>query len=155
MRFDPVVASVHVSSALRADGKPFGDWRSGVASTLVDLEDFADAAGPGSVIVGGDFNSTSGMRQFRDLLTNGYRDTIEQTGAGFAPTFQSHPWYPLLVTIDHVLTRHPLPRRSAPSTCAAPITARCWPPSTYHSAPLPPELTGDRLRLSKQKARRR
>ena len=46
------------------------------------------------------------MRQFRDLLTNGYRDAVEQTGAGFAPTFPSHPWYPPLVTIDHVLTRH-------------------------------------------------
>ena len=30
---------------------------------------------------------------------------MEQTGAGFAPTFPSHSWHPALITIDHVLTR--------------------------------------------------
>ena len=45
------------------------------------------------------------MRQFRDSLTNGYRDSVEQTGAGFAPTFPSRTWHPPLITIDHVLTR--------------------------------------------------
>ncbi len=37
--------------------------------------------------VGGDYNSTTDMRQFRDLLTDGYHDAVEQTGSGFAPTF--------------------------------------------------------------------
>ena len=69
------------------------------------MDDFADAAGPAAVIVAGDFNSTPDMRQFRDLLTNGYRDAVEQTGAGFAPTFPSRTWHPPLITIDHVLTR--------------------------------------------------
>jgi endonuclease/exonuclease/phosphatase (EEP) superfamily protein YafD len=46
------------------------------------------------------------MRQFRDLLTNGYRDAVEQTGAGFAPTFPSNRWYPPVITIDHILTRN-------------------------------------------------
>ena len=31
---------------------------------------------------------------------------VEQTGAGFAPTFPSDPWLSPLITIDHVLTRH-------------------------------------------------
>ena len=104
--FDPLVASVHVTSPLQAYGKPFGDWRSGITSTKAVLDRFADAAGPGSVIVAGDFNSTPDMRQFRDLLTNGYRDAVEQTGAGFAPTFPSNTLLPPLITIDHVLTRH-------------------------------------------------
>jgi endonuclease/exonuclease/phosphatase (EEP) superfamily protein YafD len=67
---------------------------------------FADPAGPGSVIVAADFIITPDMRRFRDLLTNGYRDAVEQTGAGFAPTFPTHSWYPPLIAIDHVLTRH-------------------------------------------------
>ena len=69
------------------------------------MDDFADIAEPAAVIVAGDFNSTPDMRQFRDLLTNGYRDCANQTGAGFAPTFPSRTWHPPLITIDHVLTR--------------------------------------------------
>ena len=47
-----------------------------------------------------------GSRQFRDLLTNGYRDAVEQTGAGFAPTFPSNRrTIPPLLVIDHILTR--------------------------------------------------
>ena len=46
------------------------------------------------------------MRQFRDLATNGYHDAVEQTGAGFAPTFPSNKPFPPLITIDHVLTRN-------------------------------------------------
>jgi endonuclease/exonuclease/phosphatase (EEP) superfamily protein YafD len=102
VRFDPVVASVHVTSPLAS----FGDWRSGITAIKAELDGLADAAGPGSVIVAGDFNSTPDMRQFRDLLTNGYRDAVEQTGAGFTPTFPSHTWFPPLITVDHVLTRH-------------------------------------------------
>lgn len=66
----------------------------------------ADAADLGAVIVAGDFNSTPDMRQYRDLLSNGYRDGVEQTGAGFAPTFPSRAVFPPLITIDHVLTRN-------------------------------------------------
>ena len=69
------------------------------------MDGFTDAAGPGSVIAAGDFNSTPDMGQFGHLLTDGYRDAVEQTGAGFAPTFPSRPWHPPLITIDHVLTR--------------------------------------------------
>lgn len=46
------------------------------------------------------------MRQFRDLLTNGYRDAVQQAGSGFAPTFPAGGPFPPLVTIDHVLTRN-------------------------------------------------
>jgi endonuclease/exonuclease/phosphatase (EEP) superfamily protein YafD len=105
VRFDPLVASVHVMSPVASDENSFGGWRSGITATKAELDDFAEAAGPAAVIVAGDFNSTPDMRQFRDLLTKGYRDAVEQTGAGFAPTFPSRSWHPPLITIDHVLTR--------------------------------------------------
>jgi endonuclease/exonuclease/phosphatase (EEP) superfamily protein YafD len=105
VRFDPLVASVHVISPVAHDANSFGSWRSRITATKAELEDLAEAAGPAAVIVAGDFNGTPDMRQFRDLLTNGYRDAVEQTGAGFAPTFPSRTWHPPLITIDHVLTR--------------------------------------------------
>jgi endonuclease/exonuclease/phosphatase (EEP) superfamily protein YafD len=105
VRFDPLVASVHVMSPVAHDANSFGGWRIGITATKAKLDDFAEAAGPAAVIVAGDFNSTPDMRQFRDLLTNGYRDAVEQTGAGFAPTFPSRTWHPPFITIDHVLTR--------------------------------------------------
>jgi endonuclease/exonuclease/phosphatase (EEP) superfamily protein YafD len=71
----------------------------------IKLEGLADA-GPGSVIVAGDFNSTPHMRLLRGLLTSGDRDATEETGAGPAPTFPPYTWFPPLITIEHVLTRH-------------------------------------------------
>jgi endonuclease/exonuclease/phosphatase (EEP) superfamily protein YafD len=105
VRFDPLLASVHVISPVASDADSFGSWRTGITTTKTKLDDFAEAAGPAAVIVAGDFNSTPDMRQFRDLLTNGYGDAVEQTGAGFAPTFPSRTWHPPFITIDHVLTR--------------------------------------------------
>ncbi|MGK2880792.1 MAG: endonuclease/exonuclease/phosphatase family protein [Mycobacterium sp.] len=107
LRHDPLVASMHVTNPLARNGRPsFDDWLNGITAAKADLHGFADAAGPAAVIVAGDFNSTPDLRQFRDLLTNGYRDAVEQVGAGFAPTFPSYrPWWPPLITIDHLLTR--------------------------------------------------
>ena len=106
VRYNPVVASVHIVSPVASDHDAFTYWRSGIDSTKRELTAFADAAGPAAIIIGGDFNSTPDMRQFRDLLTNGYRDAVQQTGAGFAPTFPSNRRFvPPLITIDHVLTR--------------------------------------------------
>lgn len=105
-QFEPLMASVHVISPLAFDFSAFDAWRSGIAATEANLTNFADAAGPAAVIVAGDFNSTPDMRQFRDLLTDGYGDAVDQTGAGFAPTFPAGSWHPPLITIDHVLTRN-------------------------------------------------
>ena len=82
------------------------DWRQGMAGAKEQLNFFARAAGPAAVIIGGDYNSTPDLRQFRDLLTNGYHDAVEQTGAGFAPTYPSDTWHPPIIVIDHVLTRN-------------------------------------------------
>lgn len=106
VRFHPLFASVHISSPVARDSNSFGNWRDGVALTRVALHDFAAAAGPAAVIVAGDFNSTPDMKQFRDLLTNGYHDAVEQTGAGLGPTFPSNLWTPPFITIDHVFTRN-------------------------------------------------
>ena len=106
MRVEPVIASLHIINPLAFHGKVFEEWRSGIAAAKERMAGLADAAGPGAVVVAGDFNSTRDMRQFRDLLIGGYRDAVEQTGAGYAPTFPSYPLIPPLVTIDHVLTRN-------------------------------------------------
>lgn len=102
----PVLASTHVMSPVAGDQNTVADWRTGMAGAKAQLDNFARAAGAGAVIIGGDYNSTPDMRQFRDLLTNGYRDAVETTGAGFAPTYPADTWYPPLITIDHVLTRN-------------------------------------------------
>jgi endonuclease/exonuclease/phosphatase (EEP) superfamily protein YafD len=106
VRINPVLASMHVISPVASDTDAFTDWRKGIATAKAGLIDFAEAAGAGAVIVGGDFNSTPDMRQFRDLLTNGYHDAVRQIGAGFSPTFPSNELFPPILTIDHVLTRN-------------------------------------------------
>lgn len=97
---DVAVASVHVTSPMAS----FESWRKGMVATKSRLEGLARVES-GTVIAAGDFNSTPDMRQFRDLLTNGYRDAVSSAGAGLAPTFPSNAAVPPLITIDHVLTR--------------------------------------------------
>lgn len=106
VRFDPLVASVHVMSPVAGDENTVEDWRLGMASAKEQLTFFGRVADPAAVIIGGDYNSTPDLRQFRDLLTDGYHDAVEQTGAGFAPTYPSNRWFPPVITIDHVLTRN-------------------------------------------------
>lgn len=102
----PLLASVHVKSPVAGDENTVDDWRKGMAGAKAQLDNFATAAGPGAIIIGGDYNSTPDMRQYRDLLTNGYYDAVDQLGAGYAPTFKADGWAPPLITIDHVLTRN-------------------------------------------------
>lgn len=106
LQFEPVLASVHVYSPVAGDTNTVAEWRSGMSGAKAQLDNFARAAGPAAVIIGGDYNSTPDMRQFRDLLTDGYRDAVDQLGAGFSPTFPSNRWYPPVITIDHILTRN-------------------------------------------------
>lgn len=103
---DPLVLSLHITSPVTAKAGSFRRWRSGIASAKANLDHFAQVAGPDAVIASGDFNSTPDMRQFRDLLTDGYRDAAAQVGALWEPTFPSRHWFPPLITIDHVLTRN-------------------------------------------------
>ena len=97
---------------LRESGLPVTTSRHRDAGARAQLDNFAAAAGPGAVHRRGRLQqhpghaSTPDMRQFRDLPTSGYRDAVEQTGSGFAPTYRSDTWFPPVITIDHVLTRN-------------------------------------------------
>jgi endonuclease/exonuclease/phosphatase (EEP) superfamily protein YafD len=57
-------------------------------------------------IVGGDFNATPDVGQFRRLLTGGYADGVAQAGAGILPTYPADRFFPPVLAIDHVLTRN-------------------------------------------------
>lgn len=103
---DAVLVGVHVKSPLSEGRDTVGDWNGGIEHLRSQLTRFAHTAGAEAVLVAGDFNATPDVRQFRDLLDDGYRDAVEQLGAGFSPTFPADRWYPPLYTIDHVLTRN-------------------------------------------------
>lgn len=105
VQLDPLITSVHVSSPVSYQRDFVDGWQTSIADTKAVLDDFANVAGQAAMIVAGDFNSTPDMQQFRDLLTNGYRDAADQTGAGFVPTFPADSWLPAALEIDHVLTR--------------------------------------------------
>ncbi|WP_431237384.1 endonuclease/exonuclease/phosphatase family protein [Mycolicibacterium aichiense] len=101
-----LVASVHVASPVSYQRDYIGGWQTSINDAKEVLEELASTAGhAAAVIIAGDFNSTPNMQQYRDLLTNGYRDPADQTGAGFVPTFPADSWLPPALAIDHVLTR--------------------------------------------------
>jgi endonuclease/exonuclease/phosphatase (EEP) superfamily protein YafD len=103
VRDDLVFASMHV---IAPHPKLFDQWQLGINSADVVMQRLAGSAGAGSVIVAGDFNSTPDMREYCELLSNGYSDGVEQAGAGVAPTYPAKEPYPPLITIDHVVTRN-------------------------------------------------
>lgn len=57
------------------------------------------------VVVAGDFNATDDHVQFRRLLSGGYVDAADQSGAGYLATYPADRWFGPVVAIDHVLTR--------------------------------------------------
>lgn len=102
----PLVTSVHLMSPLAGGANTFDKWNHRITAAKAEFAEYAETAGPAAVIIAGDFNATADMKQFRDLLTTGYRDAVNQTGAGFMPTYSPHPWIPPVLAIDHVLTRN-------------------------------------------------
>lgn len=99
VRLDPVFANVHVGAPF---ANPFNKWRKSMARlgrVLGELSAIAD----GAVIVAGDFNATPDIQNYRQLLAGGYADAVQQSGAGFDPTYPADRWYPPSVPIDHVL----------------------------------------------------
>jgi endonuclease/exonuclease/phosphatase (EEP) superfamily protein YafD len=77
------------------------DWHRDIRH-LPDVLRGRLSAGP--VVVGGDFNATPDIAQFRAVLVDGYADGAHQAGAGITATYPAHMWYPPLIAIDHVLT---------------------------------------------------
>ncbi|MGA9491849.1 MAG: endonuclease/exonuclease/phosphatase family protein [Mycobacterium sp.] len=100
---DPTVVVAHVAGPWP---QPIDDWRRDLNRLPATLSEVGEQAGPGSVIVAADLNSTTDMRPFRALLENGYRDAAEQSGAGIKPTFPADSRLPPWVVIDHILTRN-------------------------------------------------
>lgn len=99
---DTVVMSIHLAGPWP---QPIDDWRRDIAAVPETLRQVAADAGSGTVIVGGDFNATSGMKPFRDLLRDGFRNAAEQSGDGFTATYPADG--PVrLIGIDHILTRN-------------------------------------------------
>jgi len=86
--------------------QPIDGWRAELAlmrDTMAGL-----AAQPGPVIVAGDFNATHDMAPFRALLSTGFGDAADQSGAGLARSFPADSPIPPLIGIDHILIRHAL-----------------------------------------------
>jgi endonuclease/exonuclease/phosphatase family metal-dependent hydrolase len=97
LRVPPTISVVHTPAPWPW---PIDTWREAVKSLGTSLQEMADSAGTGAVVVAGDFNSTLDMRQFRSLLRNGYQDAAKEAGAGFAPTYPADSQVPPLLTID-------------------------------------------------------
>jgi endonuclease/exonuclease/phosphatase (EEP) superfamily protein YafD len=71
------------------------------------LGQLSQDAGSSAIIVAGDFNSTYDMRPFRRLLDEGYRDAVEQAGAGLTFSFPTWRWvWAPMIGIDHVLVHN-------------------------------------------------
>jgi endonuclease/exonuclease/phosphatase (EEP) superfamily protein YafD len=77
-------------------------WQRDIRHLPSVLDSFASDA---PVIVGGDFNATRDVAQFRHLLQGGYADAADQAGAGFTATYPANRFFPPVLAIDHVLTR--------------------------------------------------
>lgn len=99
----PIVAAVHVPAPWPSSIKK---WQRSIGVTGAIMGELSEQAGPGTVVVAGDFNSTYDMADFRALLGNGFHDATEQVGAGLSPTFPTDQWVPPLLGIDHVLVRN-------------------------------------------------
>lgn len=103
--YQPVVASVHVMSPVAGMANTFERWNAGLTDTKARLEGLRNET-LGTVVIAGDFNSTVDMRQFRDLLQQGYHDAAQHAGRGYLHTYCVHPRLPPVLAIDHILTRN-------------------------------------------------
>ncbi|MCT7658273.1 endonuclease/exonuclease/phosphatase family protein [Mycobacterium deserti] len=98
---DVTVVTTHMSAPWP---EPIAGWRDDMARLASALRGIA-AESKGAVLVAGDLNSTTDMREFRRLLREGYRDAAEQAGAGLTRTHPADIAVPPVFPIDHVLVR--------------------------------------------------
>jgi endonuclease/exonuclease/phosphatase (EEP) superfamily protein YafD len=96
--FETTVVSTHMPPPRSA----FASWRDDITRLGTALRGFPPG---GPVVVGGDLNATPDVREFRQLLHDGYRDGAAQTGAGLTRTHPSHTIIPPLLAVDHIVTR--------------------------------------------------
>jgi endonuclease/exonuclease/phosphatase (EEP) superfamily protein YafD len=98
---EPIVAAVHMPGPWP---QPVADWAHDLGQLPTTLKTIAEVGGGGAVLVGGDFNATPDVAQFRRLLRDGYHDAADQAGAGVTRTYPGDSWLPPVIAIDHVLT---------------------------------------------------
>lgn len=100
---DTTVLSVHLAAPWP---QPIEQWLRDIAQLPDTLREVGQAAGAGAVVVAGDFNATTDMAPFRQLLAQGYTDGGAQAGAGLARTYPADARWPPLLGIDHILVKN-------------------------------------------------
>ncbi|WP_181428512.1 endonuclease/exonuclease/phosphatase family protein [Mycolicibacterium moriokaense] len=98
---NPTVVVAHLSGPWP---QPIDDWEGDLERMRGTVQQVSGEANGGCVAVAGDFNSTLDMKPFRTILGKGFRDGVEQAGAGFMPTYPGNSKVPPFMAIDHVLT---------------------------------------------------
>ena len=98
---NPMIIVAHLSAPWP---QPMIDWEQDMQRMQQTMNEATASTTDGCVIVAGDFNGTLDMRPFRQLLTDGYRDAAEQSGAGLTPTYPANSRIPAFMAINHVLT---------------------------------------------------
>ncbi|UYP19941.1 endonuclease/exonuclease/phosphatase family protein [Rhodococcus sp. Z13] len=83
--------------------EPAWRWAAEMEKLGVLLRERASAGTP--VIVSGDFNSTWSHTRYRSLLTDGFVDAADQTGAGLLLSYPADTVYPAMIGIDRIITR--------------------------------------------------
>jgi endonuclease/exonuclease/phosphatase (EEP) superfamily protein YafD len=85
--------------------EPIAGWRADLNRLSTTLRQIAAEANDTPILVGGDLNATADMREFRQLLRDGYHDAAEQAGAGVTRTHPADIVVPPVFAVDHILTR--------------------------------------------------
>ncbi|MDZ7885534.1 MAG: endonuclease/exonuclease/phosphatase family protein [Mycobacterium sp.] len=99
---DTDAATTVVSTHMPPPRSAFDSWRSDIARLGSVLRELPPG---GPVVVGGDLNATPDVREFRQLLRDGYRDGAKQVGAGLTRTYPSDTVFPPALAVDHIMTR--------------------------------------------------
>jgi endonuclease/exonuclease/phosphatase (EEP) superfamily protein YafD len=98
---DVVIATIHLAGPWP---QPLDRWRSEIDRLPETLRQLVGAAGPGAVIVAGDFNATEDFRPFRRLLDAGFKDARGRAVSGMDRTYPADSVVPPIIGIDHILT---------------------------------------------------
>ncbi|MGC0363539.1 endonuclease/exonuclease/phosphatase (EEP) superfamily protein YafD [Rhodococcus sp. 27YEA15] len=78
-------------------------WAAEMEKLSVLVHDLGADGDP--IVVSGDFNSTYSHSRYRAILTDGFEDAAELTGAGLVLTYPADKMYPAMIGIDHIVVR--------------------------------------------------
>jgi endonuclease/exonuclease/phosphatase (EEP) superfamily protein YafD len=109
----PGIAVAPTAVALHVFGPYPSDQTAQWDDEIARLRDVLRALPTGApALVGGDFNATPDVAQFRAILDTGFADAADQAGAGPTPTYPADRTGPPLIAIDHVLTHGAVAHRA-------------------------------------------